>query len=229
MGRRLRPLRSLRRRVTEPVRRHPAPRKHPACMPDHAQTMCLRLPARSACQHLQHALAATGLVMQEVIDPGVDLGARNVRPRLTVPGAEIGLQQGVVDHMPPAQPAQVASHRTAAIQRRGADQAGQAVLERMLVDAAGQAPGLAWVDAQVGAADAEAGSPRWAGSASSAVSSTQPHWPGPPALPDLSSAPASSCRHHLPCRPRMAPGDEALGLSRHGHGHGHGHRLERGG
>jgi len=154
MGRRPRPLRSLRRRLIWPVGLQPAPRQHPAGVPDHARSGLGRLPERGTPEHLLQALATTRPVMQEVGHPGVDLLARDVRPGLPVPAAEVGFQQGVVGDMPPAQAAQVAGHRSATPERRGADQAWQTLPQRVPVDAPRQAPGLARVDAQVGAADA---------------------------------------------------------------------------
>lgn len=228
VGRWLRPLCRLRGRVVEPVGLHPAPRDHPACMPDHAQAVLQRLPASSACQHLLQALAAARPVMQEVGDPGVDLRSRDVRPRLAVPGAEVRLQQGVINDVSPAEPAKVMPHRPATRQRRGADQARQAMRDRMPVNAAGQAPGLAWVDMQFDAADAEPGrqfgstllvsAARLAASAASTGSPLPSTRPAQRCLRDL-PVPVADGPAHLPGRPRMAPGHEAhrLSLRRHRH------------
>lgn len=154
---RARPLRCLRRRLMRAVGLQPAPRQHPARVPDHGGPKFGRLPARGTCQHLLQAFATTRAVMQEIGHPGVDLFARDVRPGQAVPGAEIGFQQGVVNHVSPAQAAQVPPHGVTAFQRRRAHQAGQPMFERMPVDAARQSPGLARVDAQVGAANAATG------------------------------------------------------------------------
>lgn len=154
MRRRPWPLRCLRRRSIRPMGLQPASRQHPAGMPDHGHAGLGQPPARGPRQHLPQAFATTRAVMREVRHPGIDLRARDVRPRLAVPGAEIGFQQGVVDHVPPAQLAKVAAHGPATPQRRGADQARQPLPQRVPVDATCQAPGLARVDAKVGAADA---------------------------------------------------------------------------
>ncbi len=154
MSRRFRPLPGLRGRLMGAVGLQPTPRQHPASMPDHARPRLGRLPTCGPCEHLLQAFTAPRLVMEEVRHPGINLFTRDVCPALAVPATEISLQQGLIDDVPPAQAAQVLTHRAATRPRRGADQARQALLQRMPVDAPSQAPGLARVEGHVGATDA---------------------------------------------------------------------------
>ena len=75
------------------------------------------MPACGPLQHLLQALPATRAVMQEVRHPGIDVIARDVLPGLPIPGAKVGLQQGVIDHVSPAQAAQVTTDSAATPKR----------------------------------------------------------------------------------------------------------------
>ncbi len=154
MRRRPGPLRCLRRWLPRPMGLHPATRQHPASVANDAHAGLGRLPSCGPLQHLVQALATTRSVVQKVSHPGVDVLARDLCPGLSVPSAEIGLQQGVIDHVSPAQAAQVTANVAAAPEGRGADHLRQALLQRMPMDATRQAPGLSRVDLQVGAPDA---------------------------------------------------------------------------
>lgn len=86
-------------------------------MADDARAGLGRLPTCGALQHLLQALTTTWAVVQKVSHPGIDVLARDACPGLPLPGAEVGLQQGVIDHVLPAQAAQVTTDGAATPER----------------------------------------------------------------------------------------------------------------
>ena len=109
---------------------------------------------RHAVQHGVQAFTTARRMVCKVLTPRIDLGLGDMRPAEAVPGAEIHLQQGVVDVVTPPPAAQLASHGCTTLQGRAVHNARPTVLACRLPNAMSQTLGLAAVDGQVGAANA---------------------------------------------------------------------------
>lgn len=128
----------------------PSPRQQPAAVGDGA-TGLAGLPRASALQQRHQGLTAARRMTIEVIAPRIDLRARDGRPRLPVPGAEIDFDQTCVDAMPPPPTFQPGAHRGAAPQRRRDHDARQALAARESANAVRQALRAARVDGKISA------------------------------------------------------------------------------
>ena len=126
----------------------PAPRQQPAGMADEDPCRPGR-PATRANQHRFEAFAPAGPAGAEVRAPGVHLGPGYRNPGEPLPAAEVQLRQFGIDAMvPPPSPQPSADVRTAP-QRRGHDDARQAMAARFALYASRQSPGAPRVDRQV--------------------------------------------------------------------------------
>lgn len=81
--------------------RQPPRRRKPAAVADR-QPCCARPPRTDPAEQLVHVLTAAGSPTHQVKAPVIDLGPRNVGPRLAVPVAEVHLDQQRVDAVHPA-------------------------------------------------------------------------------------------------------------------------------